>query len=168
MQFGLLERISGNYSVTAAAREIFTYPGETSLPAITAAAARPVLYRKLIAKFSGGSLPQNLAAVLAANYGITVKAAPAAAANFIKTLEFSELLKNGILETFPGGGVVLNTSAKTAASLPENIGIDKEDSRIKIELPSGAAILFPKPMAYRLSQGEFAQEIKNLDHKAGG
>jgi len=169
VQFGLLERFRGGYSITARAKEIFTYPEETSEPAIREAAMRPALYQKITDKFAGKPMPGNLAAVLAAGYGITEKAAGFAAANFIKTMEFAGLLKDGVLilpQIGEDAGLITVAGGK---KLPGVVaGRDEEEEQIKIPLPSGPVVLFPKSMAYRLSLGEFAQELKNLDRKAGG
>jgi len=165
VQFGLLERFHGGYSVTPLAEEIFSYPDEISQPSIAEGALRPALYKKLADRFAGKSIPHGLAAVLAAGYRITEKAAPEAAANFIKTMEFSGLLKDGILGLPPAGEAAAPVEKKSRELLTAN---KEDDGRIKIELPCGGAVLFPKEMAYRLSLGEFAEAIKDLDRKAGG
>lgn len=165
VQFGLLERFHGAYSVTPQAEEIFAYPDEISQPSILEGAMRPVLYKKLADKFAGKMMPRDLPAVLAAGYGITEKAAPEAAANFIETMEFSGLLKDGTLGSSQAGEAAVpdgKNSREVAATGKE------DDSRIKIELPCGGAVLLPQAMAYRLSLGEFAEAIKELERKAGG
>ena len=103
-------------------------------------------------------------ALLAADYGVTVKAAPIAAQNFIETIEFAGLVREGKL-VFPESGDTGNSEKKELSV--EKIAETKKNSlAIKIKLSSGIEILFPEGLAYRLSMGEFAQIIKNLEDKA--
>jgi hypothetical protein len=166
VHFGLLSRAGGMYSVTAMAKEVFSYPEEGSLVAVEKSAARPDLYKKLIARFLDQPLPEKLAAILSVDYGITGKAAPLAAQNFIETMEFAGLIRDGKL-VFP---------EPEAEAVPREKQINepkKEADKaavpaIKIKLPSGIEISFPETLSYRLSLGDFADELKNLEKKISG
>ena len=166
VHFGLLSRLRGLYSLTQLARDVFTYPEEGSGPAMVAAARHPVLFEKLIDRFWGAPLPGGLAALLEVDFGITGKAAPLAAKNFITTLEVAGLLRDGILAPAfePEDGLKIPAAAAPAVSPPPS----KKERVIKIELPSGITLVFPEELSYRLSLGEFAPEIKSLDEKTGG
>lgn len=174
VHFGLLSRLAGRYSVTDRARAIFKYPGENCVVEIGAAAINPALYRALVARFSGDVLPNALEAVLTADYGITQKAAVTAAANFVETINFAGMVRDGQL-------VVLEAIAAPENDRPQNVSNEQTGFRekeiseteeksegIKIKLPSGVKIIFPDELAYRLSMGEFAVELKNLEKKASG
>lgn len=174
VHFGLLSRLAGRYSVTARARAIFKYPEENCVIEIGAAAVQPALYRALIARFSGDFLPNNLGAVLTAGYGITQKAAVVAAANFVETINFAGIARDGRINVPEFGGA-------PESEEPHNVlsgGSDKQENKvstvpeknggIKIKLPSGTEIAFPNYLAYRISMGEFADELKNLEKKIRG
>jgi len=164
VHFGLLDRAGGMYSVSSAAKAAFSYPENGGREAIAVLAQKPVLYRRLIGRFLNKPLPEKLEAVLAADYGITGKAAPVAAQNFIQTLEFAELVREGRLFVPDLGGIV----SKQSGDMLEEKTNGRSGAAIKIKLASGIEILFPEAMAYRLSMGEFAAEIKSFDAKAGG
>jgi len=164
VHFGMLARSGGMYTITPQAKFAFAYPEEGSGEAIAALAGNPVLYRKLIARFLNKSLPEKLETILASDYGITGKAAPVAARNFVETLEFAGLIREGRLVFSEPDGVAA-AIGRPAAQKKEN---DIFVPGIKIKLTSGIEILFPQELAYRLSMGEFAQPIKELDGKALG
>jgi len=170
VHFGLLLRNAGEYMVSPLAREAFLYPGESGVAAIAEAARHPVLYSRIISRFSGQPLPKGLPEILVADYRITQKAAMLAARNFIKTVEFAGLAKDGKLlpqdynyENNPP----LNNIAKAEHSNDLAVA---PDAAITITLESGVEIKFPKNLAYRISMGEFKDEIKKLEQKtsAGG
>lgn len=179
VQFDFLVRQSGRYSITDAARAVFEYPARGAGD-IARSALRPPLYRALAARFAGESLPKDIAAILALDYGISKKAAPDAAMNFAKTMEFAGIFENGCL-------VLPETAVrKDPGDLPngrgenENfeIGANENESRgkaryfggekIEINLDSGVAVIFPKSLASRLAMGEFAPELKSLENKTKG
>jgi hypothetical protein len=166
VHFGMLARSGGMYSITPLAKEAFSYPQEGSLAAIGKAAVKPVLYGKLAARFLDKSLPEKLDAILSADYGITQKAAAMAAQNFIQTLEFAGLIREGKLVFREFGGQA--ASAPDIARAPEKMNNAAAPPAIKIRLASGIEVSFPEELAYRLSMGEFAQPIKDLDGKAMG
>jgi len=166
VHYGLLERAGGMYSVASLAKICFSYPEDGSREAITAMANKPVLYHGLISRFLNKSLPEKLEAILVDDYGITGKAAPGAAQNFVRTMEFAGLIREGRL-AFPDTDAEI-ASIKNIESFPEEKKTGVLSSKISIKLTSGIEVLFPDFLAYRLSMGEFAPEIKNLDAKAGG
>ena len=158
VQFGLLLRQNGQYLVSNLAKSAFTYPSEESEPAIEELAQKPALYQKLINKFSANGLPKELAAILTNDFKITKKAAALAAQNFIASMEFGGLLKDGILALPEFGNDNL---------MPKNLVQEKDiGESIKIKLASGIEIVFPADLSYRLSMGDFAPAIKELDQKA--
>lgn len=168
VHFGLLLRNAGEYMISSLAREAFSYPGESGVAAIAEAARHPVLYSRIIDRFSGQPLPKGLPEILVADYKITQKAAMLAARNFIKTIEFAGLGKDGTIfpqdynreNNFPPDDAVKtehpNSPAREAA-LP--------GAAITITLESGVEIKFPESLAYRISMGEFKDEIKKLEQK---
>ncbi|MCU0652834.1 MAG: hypothetical protein MUD10_01070 [Candidatus Pacebacteria bacterium] len=165
VHFGLLERQRGTYAVTLLAKEIFEYPKEGSEAAVLRAALNPALYAKLAARFGGEALPRELPRVLAADFRITEKAAPAAAANFLETMEFAGMLRDGRLDSgqpAPPEASVMPPRAGMPVMNPPKPGL------IRVALPSGIEISFPQEMSFRLSMGEFAEHIKNLDERARG
>ena len=171
--FGLLSRIAGRYSVTVRARAIFKYPDEGCLPQIVAAAIQPALFRALAARFDGEALPNDLEAILTADYGITQKAAPQAVANFVRTMELADMLKDGRLVLPQTDLPIMDSKPENDLEEPragegKNIDAAGKENAIKIKLPSGVEIIFPDELAYRLSMGEFAVELKNLEKKARG
>jgi hypothetical protein len=164
VHFGMLTRSGGMYSMAPMGREAFSYPAEGSQEAIAVLAQNPVLYRKLISRFLNKSLPEKLEAILSAEYGITQKAAAMAAQNFIETMEFAGLIREGHLvlsqTEFGARGEKIFKSA-------EKNNAEASEATIKVKLLSGIELSFPEKMAYRLSMGEFMQPIKDLDDKAG-
>jgi len=173
--FGLVSRIAGRYLFTELAKNIFSSP-ETSVLEISQAASRPALYRALIVRFLGEALPKDMATLLASDYKITAKAAPAAAQNFIKTLEFSSLIKNGRVvdpSTTQESNFAEGSAGPAPVRLPQAMAAaagngSPAETKIKIELSSGIEVAFPSRLAYRISMGEFALDLKNLDEKAAG
>ncbi|MFA6375973.1 MAG: hypothetical protein WCX69_01060 [Candidatus Paceibacterota bacterium] len=167
VHFGLLVRAGGMYSIAPLAKKCFSYPEEGSREAIVDSAQKPVLYRSLFNRFSNKALPEKLEVILAADYGITQKAAAGAAANFIATLEFSGLLKDGRL-LLPEAEIAIGENLRINGSLAEKKERSGICEMIAVKLSSGIEISFPEYMSYRLSMGEFAGEIKSLDGKAMG
>lgn len=170
VHFGLLSRLAGRYSFTDLARSIFSHPLEAVSFEISQAASRPAIYRALIARFLDEALPRDLKGLLVSDYKITPKAAALAAQNFIKTMEFAGLIKDGRIAgpdaEFSGAEDIADPQiafAPPADSLPA-----KTKDKIIIKLPSGVEISFPCRLAYRISMGEFALELKNIDEKAAG
>jgi hypothetical protein len=168
VHFGLLSRLSGRYSFTPLASAVFSYPLPEGAGAIAAAAKNPVLYQKLIARFSGEFLPRELEQILAADYGITQKAAAPAAENFLETMEFAGAMKEGML-VFPESGKIAESRPipESGPSKKNNNGPETDNGTIKIKLPSGIEIIFPQSLAYRVAKGEFAKSIDGLDGTAG-
>lgn len=179
-QFSLLSRQNGRYSITESARAIFKYPAAGAAANIAQAALCPALYRALAARFAGESLPKNLALLLISDYGIAKKAAPDAAMNFAKTMEFAGLFESGrvvLPENMPSKANVELPSAREGESLDDDTVIDdfenkktaderREGEKIKVNLDSGITIMFPQKFSSRLALGEFAADLKNLNSKA--
>lgn len=173
--FGFLERFAGNYSVADFALPLFDDSRNFSQKEIFAAAAKPALFAALAARFSGQVLPKNLPAILISDYGISFAAAPLAAKNFIATFEFAGILKENRLilpdgeESENDGDDVAketNFEEKTRRPAAENKSSGEEEG-IEVLLASGIKIIFPKKFASRLALGEFANDLQNLDNKAG-
>jgi len=160
VHFGLLSRLAGSYAITPLARSVFDYPAEGSEEAIIQAAYKPILYNRLITRFCDKPIPDKLEAILSADYGITGKAAPLAAQNFIETVEFAGLLREGKLMLLQKKDT--NESRETKKRSETNI------NTVKISLPSGVTVVFPQELGWRLSMGEFGDELKSLENKAKG
>lgn len=101
VHFGLLNR-NGNTYMQSELSERINHPisDEDRNKAINEAITMPKLYRDLIADFSGQSLPSQLGNILIRR-GISAKISEMVAGNFQKSLEFSGLLKNGVLMSTP-------------------------------------------------------------------
>ncbi len=178
VHFGLLEKFGGNYSITGLAKTLFGYPKNDCQKEMFAAAVKPALFGALAARFAGEILPNNLAAILAGDYKISVNAAPRAAQNFVKTVKIAEMLKDGVLilpddQKNDEGASNFDMSVENADD-PENKDIPAKKNSIgaqncngiKIKLSSGIEIVFPPEFALRLSMGEFAADLKTLDEKS--
>lgn len=166
VHFGLLDRAHASYGFTALAQEILAYPAESSLPAIAKAAVRPVLFEKLFRRFEGKALPLDLAALLEAEFGITAKASPHAVMNFVGSLEFAGLVKENALLSLTEGSP---DHPRPCSAAPLVVDSNRnQDGGVRIELPSGIVIIFPPVLAYRVSLGEFAPEIKSIGQKSAG
>ena len=121
-------------------------------------------------KFDNAALPALLNNILFRDYNISDKVASKAAENFKETLSFAGLLNNGVLTSSsinkfnkPESNKEIKPSPKQSPSS----SLDLEDY-IPINLPSGILIYFPAGMSYRVSIGEFATELQNLEKKAKG
>lgn len=165
VHFGLLVREAGNYFISPLAKEIFADPGEKGIAAISIAARRPLLYSKLVGRFQGEFLPKNLPDILVSDYKITAKAAPAAADNFLRTMELAGFIAEGKLVPIEEARV--SEPHQNDSDVIEETGETDQDM-IKVVLPSGVKVFFPEAMAYRLALGEFAKEIMDLGKKADG
>ncbi len=172
VHFGLLERFAGSYSAAPLAEKIFDFSRADRAKEIFEAATKPALFASLAARFSGQVLPKDLPLVLVSDYHIASKAAQAAACNFVKTFEFAELLKNNRL-VLPGAeenGEASDVLENKTFEKENSLRVDEDKNKnegIEVKLDSGIAIVFPKKFSSRLALGEFAQDLKNLENRAG-
>lgn len=109
VQFSLLERTGNTYKTsTLADRILFPINESDKKNAIKEAAINPKLYKGLFDRFSGGAIPSMLENILIQQYSISQSVAKSASRDFVLTIEFAGLLKNGIV-----------TNEVSIAQLPE-------------------------------------------------
>jgi len=101
VHFGLLNRNGNTYSQSELAERInHQLSDEDRNNAIVEAILSPKLYKELIEQFAGEALPVQLGNILIRK-GISSKISETVATNFQQSLEFSGLLKNGVVLTSP-------------------------------------------------------------------
>lgn len=99
VHYGLLDRNGNAYSLSKLAEEIVHPTDETGSSKVTAilkAATNPRLFDSLVRKYQGQALPSLLANILRRE-GISNNYAEEVASIFKETLQFSGLLKNGVV-----------------------------------------------------------------------
>lgn len=99
-QFGLLNQESGKLSETSLAKEIFVPRSEVEkAKAVKQALSTPDLYKEILTDFAGKALPEQsaLANRLFHDYRMAENAKDEASKNFIRSVQFAGVLKNGIL-----------------------------------------------------------------------
>lgn len=101
-QFGLLEEKGTQMSLSRRANQVL-YPSspEAESQALRAAVVAPVLYAKLIDRFSGKRIPplDTLGNLLATEYGIAKPVRTIAAQAFVESLQFAGLLSDDYVLT---------------------------------------------------------------------
>ncbi|MDP3778678.1 MAG: hypothetical protein Q8R30_01350 [bacterium] len=99
-QFGIISKEGGKLSLTQLGNEIlFPLDEATKAEAVKKAFMMPTLYKELVDAFGGTKLPEygSLGNRLINDYGIEAGAKDVAAKNFIKSAEYADVIKNGIL-----------------------------------------------------------------------
>lgn len=99
-QFGLITQDAGKLSETSLAKEIMVPRGEVEKStAVKQALSNPDLYKELVSDFGGKTLPDQptLANRLFHDYRIEEVAKDHAAKTFIRSTQYADALKNGIL-----------------------------------------------------------------------
>lgn len=180
MQFGLLDRAGNTYIVSALAERILVpTSNEEKNAAITEAASRPSLYHALISKYNSQALPSMLSNIIVREYGIAESNAAQTVANFKSSLDFAQLMRNGVIssEGFTEQSVADTSDQKPApstaeppkqeqkASLQEKI--PSESRAIEVCVPgSQIKVVFPEEYAFELSIGRFGAGIEALRKSA--
>lgn len=174
VHFGLLDRTESAYKMSKLTERIlFPKSEEDKREAMSEAARAPKLYSKLINVYQGSELPAMLPNILVHDYSIDSSVSRKVAKDFVLSIEYAGLIKNGILiaveniesskeengelETDDGALSSISTISKKENPLP---------GFYRVPLPSGIVILFPSLMSYRVGIGEFAAAIKLLDDTA--
>lgn len=179
VHFGLLERNGNTYSQSESSNRLFNYYDEDErMCTLLEAFSKPALYSKLIAEYTGKSLPLMLESILVRNYGIQENAAKAAAANFRESAEFVGALKNGVLNVGGSTGdandiqaVGDSPIAKTPYGLPKQIGgqqnlpfaTNATSQHLSVTLPSGLVVSYTQELAPAFAFGIFGQKLIELD-----
>ena len=101
--FGLLSRVSGGgYQVSPLAlRILMSIDNDDKRAALAEAACTPSLYSEIARNFAGKALPSQLGNILAHDYGVLEKSRDRTANNFRESMEYAEILRNGILHDSP-------------------------------------------------------------------
>lgn len=150
VHFGLMERTSSGYELSALSRSI-TDPLDESerRKAIREAFALPTLYQEIIAKFEpDGKIPSQLATHLHRFHGITDAASTQAAEIFVSSGRYAVALDefNNITRSEPHESKVVSEaptaslSAETAQALPPTIPVVQQPPTpiiVPLQTPSG-------------------------------
>ncbi len=172
VHFGLLSRQGNTYSVTPLAdRILLPTSDEDRINAIVEAAKKPKLYKRLIDKYQNQSLPFLLDNILVREFGINEKRAKEVSKNFMKSLEYAGLLKNGVVteKTVVDSSEDKATESVSPVSIPsfepQKASVVSSSPYI-VDLPSGIKIQFPGQMSFNVAVGDFSAGIKSLNDKA--
>lgn len=168
-QFGLLLRDGNTYKVSGLAGKILYHTDEVSKEqAIIEAVSSPKLYRALIDKFSNQALPLLLNNILVANFGINSKVSKAVAKDFVNSLEYARLLKNGVIATVESktSSGVSGPVSDTATTKATKETYETSSDFITLPLPSGIVISFPQVFSGSLALGSFTESLKSIENKA--
>lgn len=173
VHFGLLERVGNTYKLSDLARRIIFYHSEEDkLNAMIEAVCKPKLYSALIDKFGGTSIPTLLNNILITQFDINKNVAEEVAKDFKESLEFTGLIRNGVVIH---EGYIEADENKTSEQIKNNSDIQTDheakrkingDSYSTPSLPSGIVITFPGHLKTAFVLGEFSNEIKSIEMKA--
>ncbi len=127
--FGLLKaKRGGTYELTPLAQRILMPRNDAeSREAIADAARPPTLYRELTTQLAAQQIPKLLGNLLARNYGVSAKNAESFAERFRETMEFSGLLRNGVLHDQVG-------------ALPEIEGAEVDETGSDVAIANGGKV----------------------------
>ncbi|MDP2647908.1 MAG: hypothetical protein Q8P35_01550 [Candidatus Yanofskybacteria bacterium] len=165
IHFGLLEKTGNTYSQAQLARRIlFPVSDEDKRAAIVEAALSPRLYKNLVEKYDGKSLPAQLNNILIHDFGIIAASSAGAAATFRSSLKFAGLLANGVVtrqaKALPS--LPLQDEGQVPGLRPE-IRVATSGTKFPVHLPSGITLMLPQDFAYHLGLGTFADAVKALE-----
>lgn len=170
--FGLIEKKDGKYILSQISKQIlFPQQDDTAKEqrlAIQSAVRQPKLYADLIKQYEGQALPLMLENILIHQFGIQPKASKSVATNFRYSLEFSGLLKDGILITQNEQEEEMSIAPEHTDENPtnKNSGDEKKQPDLVVNLSSGITIKFPAQLSLELSTGHFSEGIKLLEQSA--
>jgi len=172
VHYRLLERQGNVYKQTPLAETIINpLNEEEKMAGLKTAVSSPRLIQRILTDFQGQSMPQRLDAVLARNYGISDKMASTVAKIVVSSLEYTGLLKSGVLGE-PACLPELSNRITPPAHLPTVLqhyatGGTPNVPEQKIILPkSGIVVFFPAKFDYLLAMGNFAKPLEMLDELA--
>lgn len=175
VHYGLLERVGNTYRYSSLSdRILFPVNEEDKSHAIKEAALFPKLYFSLTDRYSGSAIPPMLENILIQQFKVSDQVAKSASDDFVKTMEFAGLLRNGILYNTTEEVTTIDSAEKVEEQV--SLSGDQAGNVSKVSpkegytelpaLPSGIVILFPEDLAPFASLGRFSEGINLLEDKA--
>lgn len=175
--YGLLEKSGKSaYQNSEIAQSICYFTDDDSrLYDIQKVVQTPKLFRALIERHAGQSLPARLNSVLVQSHGITPTVADKVAVIFEDSLNYAGLLVNGVVQmpknddseedSFESEEKSGDQESKGSTALTQKKQAPKQVSMdmLPLELPSGIIIYYPERMAYKFATGAFGKEIAALN-----
>lgn len=176
VHFGLLDRNGNTYSQSELANHIFNFISEEERTnSLLIAFGKPALYQKLIAEYSGKSLPLMLESILIRNYGIQENAVKSAVSTFRESAEYVGVLKNGVLTMSIEQEGELPVQPNSQAPTPSHSASTQTHSQpnghtaaapsgfLSVNLPSGLVVSYSQDLASAFAFGIFGKELMELD-----
>jgi hypothetical protein len=173
VHFGVLIRHGNTYSLSPLSERVLLPTLEDDKRvAIIEMARTPKLYRQLLERFKGSSLPAMLKNILVREYKINESVSGKVVKTFQESIDFAGLLKNGVIldqaEQSEEVGVQNSENEKEPEIGQRKEGDSNRDNKnmFSIPLPSGITILIPESLRYEVTAlGKLATEIESLDNK---
>lgn len=176
VHFGLLDRNGNTYEQSDLANRIFNYIDEEErTTSLLEAFNKPALYQKLIAEYTGKSLPLMLESILIRNYGIQENAARSAVSTFKESAEYVGALKNGVLTTNQNQNLEIPTQDENLGGQQRTVSQSQPQRQaspqssvvsaglLSVELPSGLVVSYSQELAPAFAFGAFGNELKALE-----
>jgi len=162
--YGLLSKTSGGYELSPLATRIVRPVSDPDKnAAVLEAVQRPKLFSALLDTYNGEQMPSMLDNYLIHNFEMTDAGAKKASNVFKKSLKYAGAVgEDGIIDV--GGGIELAPEDQSQNLVPPR-STAPATSNTK-SLPSGIGISFPSALDFAVLTGEFAEEIKKIEHKA--
>lgn len=149
-QFGLLLEEQGKLSLTELGNRI-ARPSSSDEPAdaLKQAFARPPLYAELAQVFNGRILPELsfLSNRLVTEFGIEGNAKDGAAKNFLKSAEYADVIRNGVLIIDEGKGATKKENATGESDPKPADGLQRESNEadsFHFSLRGGIELIIPR------------------------
>ena len=176
VHFGLLDSNGNTYNQSELANRIFNYiTEEERVSSLVEAFSKPALYQKLIAEYSGKSLPLMLESILIRSHGIQENAAKSAVSTFKESAEYVGALKNGVLSVDQDQVTEAPTQGESPVSR-QSASLDLQTQKqsvaqpsaapagfLSVNLPSGLVVSYSQDLASAFAFGAFGIELKALD-----
>ncbi len=177
VHFGLLVREGNVYKQSELADQILVaVDDDERLAGIRVAFTKPGLYKKLAEEYNDKALPKMLDNILVRQHGITERAAKEAAALFIKSADYANVLVNGVIKL---GAADSSSPSAVTEPIPAGTGSDGPQNQptssarpqpapaasagLPVVIPgTEVTITFPLEYAFALSTGAFTSGIKLL------
>lgn len=175
--YGLIKREGNVYSYeNITERILLPKSQEEKRQALVEVVHNPKLFKKLIERYDGQSLPDLLDSVLSRDYNINENVTKKVTDIFIKSIEYAGLYKNGVIVNKKSDVGLDRESDEVKSEVKEqnnNLGKNKlipqknsvETEMLSLELPCKIIIYYPKKLAYNFATGDFSEEIKKLNDK---
>ncbi|MFA6017382.1 MAG: hypothetical protein WC744_04825 [Patescibacteria group bacterium] len=175
VHFGLLIRIIDTYRQSPLSDRILIPTGDKDKQeAVIESLKTPKLYSKLINDLQGKSLPSMLPNMLYHSFKINERVTKEVANNFINSIEFVGILKNGVINDIKNE---INTQSQTTIKTPSQIPsrpvfvgqkINETGGGMSIPLNSGIIVYFPDRLVRKVANGIFADTLKTLENLGEG